>query len=1104
MTSSLRRTGGPGGFKGEMIERRFPHIRSLMEPTEISLLDALLSTRQIKSLDSEIWKRQGAAEGGFYELHFACAEGDVYKVKRLIDSGDCDINQRFLDLPDGSTPLHWAATSSSNAVVIALLERGADPNFQTKKGMTALHIACQLNHVDTITKLVQGGADITIRDRSGVPAKRDTTSGGSLPNLGLGVSGALGMVRDEAGEEKKPAGKAPLDYVFHDPKDKHANPFYSYLHSLLVDEKAALKTRMVEVKDKVKSKYATMEEKAIVTGQEQGQRHRQRRPSLLEVISAATEQAAASRPQRLPSVAPNPSGVGITPLRGGAGGALGPGAKTLSSSSVSRAPSTAHSREGGSSSGQPSAPASAGGPPTSASGAAAAAAVKQAMSGGRGNFLKKAAQAQISHMHDVVPTGAVDASIKGTDDDGQEMGGRKLMHRFSVTVANNDEANGTEEDEIESRKGLVNLIVGGVQFAIKKAKLQRKVGCVILEALEERDKAHAGQSHRPPDLIFADRSPKLFGLIAKHIEGSGAVELPTERGTLEELLDEAEFYHLPQLCSACKLRLERLDLRRVGRGSNAVHSSIGEAIRAAKEGEQIVVDPGVYPESLTVAKNVSILADCGPGEQVKITGDGSGEPTIRIKSGSVLLSGLSISWSPQALQRSLSSNNNNNNNNAVGAGASAIDGVGGGEKDAGARGCCLEVVAGGLALVDSSTFLGPCAYGVFVHPLGRANLQKCRIKGTSAAGVTCAGSITMQLCDVENPGAVGIGVVGEAIGMVRRCIVKGAGDCGILVQDMARGTWTGNEVYNCGLAGVAISSIHPEAIFRVTTSCDNVEAGLLIYGGGRPTISGAKLFRNAVAGLVIIEESDPNVSGCQLKENAGCGILLDGQAKGQLRLCEVQNNTLAGVAIKGGAETVIEDCSICGGSDSGVVVYDGGKGVVRDCKIEGNAAAGVTISKAGNPLIQRCKISKNAKGGACIVDAGLGKFDGCEIHENKAAQVQIATCREPWEPVFDECDIHHGDGCGVMIRSGGSASLRKCKIRNNGLIGLLVASAGAYVLTTDTEVKENGSGGYYVCDDARASLVKCEVKMNVGIGILIKSSSSSIEDCEVGLLPCTA
>ncbi len=121
MASHLKRAAALNSMNdGDPGDRRWQNIRMLLEPGEVSLLNALISTR---SLNPDL---------SFYDLHFACAEGDVYKVKRLIDvaGAGCDVNQRFLDLPTGSTPLHWAATSKSNAVIACLLQRGADCNLR--------------------------------------------------------------------------------------------------------------------------------------------------------------------------------------------------------------------------------------------------------------------------------------------------------------------------------------------------------------------------------------------------------------------------------------------------------------------------------------------------------------------------------------------------------------------------------------------------------------------------------------------------------------------------------------------------------------------------------------------------------------------------------------------------------------------------------------------------------------------------------------------------------------------------------------------------------------------------------------------------------------
>ena len=58
-----------------------------------------------------------------YQLHFACAQGELGTVKRLIEQSSGDPSQPFLDLAGGSTPLHWAASARAPPIVAYLLRR---------------------------------------------------------------------------------------------------------------------------------------------------------------------------------------------------------------------------------------------------------------------------------------------------------------------------------------------------------------------------------------------------------------------------------------------------------------------------------------------------------------------------------------------------------------------------------------------------------------------------------------------------------------------------------------------------------------------------------------------------------------------------------------------------------------------------------------------------------------------------------------------------------------------------------------------------------------------------------------------------------------------
>jgi hypothetical protein len=63
------------------------------------------------------------------------------------------------------------------------------------------------------------------------------------------------------------------------------------------------------------------------------------------------------------------------------------------------------------------------------------------------------------------------------------------------------------------------------------------------------------------------------------------------------------------------------------------------------------------------------------------------------------------------------------------------------------------------------------------------------------------------------------------------------------------------------------------------------------------------------------------------------------------------------------------------------------------------------------------------------MDGGYGRFEACELAYNLSSQLQVLTCRAPWEPVLEECAVHAGSACGVMVRIGGAVRMNKCKVR---------------------------------------------------------------------------
>uniref|UniRef100_A0A8C8GFT2 Poly [ADP-ribose] polymerase n=1 Tax=Oncorhynchus tshawytscha TaxID=74940 RepID=A0A8C8GFT2_ONCTS len=99
--------------------------------------------------------------GAFRDLFEACRNGDVSRVKRLVDS----VNVNAKDMAGRkSTPLHFAAGFGRKDVVEHLLQTGANVHARDDGGLIPLHNACSFGHAEVVSLLLCQGADPNARD----------------------------------------------------------------------------------------------------------------------------------------------------------------------------------------------------------------------------------------------------------------------------------------------------------------------------------------------------------------------------------------------------------------------------------------------------------------------------------------------------------------------------------------------------------------------------------------------------------------------------------------------------------------------------------------------------------------------------------------------------------------------------------------------------------------------------------------------------------------------------------------------------------------------------------------------------------------------------
>jgi hypothetical protein len=97
-------------------------------------------------------------------LQSAIAKGDYTTAVKMIEQG-ADVEAK--DPGAGASALHYAVMKGEMPLVSLLLQRGADVNSRTKSGTTPLHTAVLYKHTEIAEYLIEKGADINARSASG-------------------------------------------------------------------------------------------------------------------------------------------------------------------------------------------------------------------------------------------------------------------------------------------------------------------------------------------------------------------------------------------------------------------------------------------------------------------------------------------------------------------------------------------------------------------------------------------------------------------------------------------------------------------------------------------------------------------------------------------------------------------------------------------------------------------------------------------------------------------------------------------------------------------------------------------------------------------------
>jgi uncharacterized protein len=150
-----------------MKAQQFNSVKTAMKVSLLVILFIITSCNSKESTTQQESSSQAGAKPPQMDIHTAVVTGNLAVVQQHIAAGS-NLNEK--DPFGGSSPLISAAVFGKTEIARALVEAGADLNFQNNDGSTALHSAAFFCRPEIVKMLLDKGADKTIKNKYGATA----------------------------------------------------------------------------------------------------------------------------------------------------------------------------------------------------------------------------------------------------------------------------------------------------------------------------------------------------------------------------------------------------------------------------------------------------------------------------------------------------------------------------------------------------------------------------------------------------------------------------------------------------------------------------------------------------------------------------------------------------------------------------------------------------------------------------------------------------------------------------------------------------------------------------------------------------------------------
>ena len=545
------------------------------------------------------------------------------------------------------------------------------------------------------------------------------------------------------------------------------------------------------------------------------------------------------------------------------------------------------------------------------------------------------------------------------------------------------------------------------------------------------------------------------------------------------------------------------------------HRSIAAALRAAAPGAVVSIRPGTYTESLVLDRDVTLIAEKGPGTvelraatgpAVLVTGGTSGLREITVLGSS----GRPIAVLARAGRLSLDhcvvggGRVEATHDAAVTLRATTLREIGKaavhatGTATVTATDCVVERIDGhGLVFADAARITvrqtqirGTAGCGLLLTGAATGLAVDCDISGCDEAAVALRGSAgsTLRGCRLhdsrlgvmlERPSRAAAtegdaspagDTVGEAARWTRmeKCDVFDLRGAGVQVADAALA------MTDCQVRDVAAAALLASACAEVSlTGCrlvDTADSGIAVLGAAKVRATASTIARTRGNGVHAVGKATVSLVDCDVSDTSFTAVYLGGHARGELRASRLRDSAEGGVKVADSALLEAQQTRVTGVRLTGVDI-DGGDATVRDCVIA-QARVGVRVATRHRPLLVDVEVGPTAETGLEVA-AGTGVLvRGGEVTGAGGSGVFLGADSEAW---LDGLRVHEVTGGGVVVWTGARPLLERLTVSATGKNGIYLHDRAQGRLV-DCTISATGFPALHIGANAEPTITGCLVR----------------------------